>query len=146
MTVFARDAGDEPRDLLQTAAWAALLSGLPSTLHALVTKRDPLEATVAAGSVLLPREDRLGRVLVAAIPVHLGLSVTWTLVLASVLPRRNPVAEGTVAGLAIAALDLGVIGRRFPRIGDLETLPQIADHVAFGLIVATRLPRHRRKA
>lgn len=143
MKVSARSTGDAPRDLIGTAAWAAILSGLPSTLHALAVGRDPFEATAAAGSLLLPHEDRPDRLLLAAIPVHLGLSVAWSLVLALVLPRRHPVVEGTVAGLAIAALDLGVVGRRFPRIRDLETLPQIADHLAFGVIVAARLARHR---
>ena len=54
--------------------------------------------------------------LLAAVPVHLALSLGWALLLARVLPRRHTVAWATAAGLAIAALDLGVVGRRFPRI------------------------------
>ena len=121
---------------------AALLSGLPSTAYAVLRERDPLEATVAAGSILLPRERRRGRLLVAAIPVHLALSAVWTVAIAVVLPRRNPLAEGTLAGLVIAALDLGVIGSRFPRIRALKTGPQIADHIAFGIIAAAVLARN----
>jgi hypothetical protein len=106
-------------------------------------KADPFEATAAAGSILLPGEARRSRLIVAAIPVHLGLSVAWAVVMASVLPRRNPPLEGTVAGLVIAAVDLGVIGRRFPGIRGLQPLPQIADHIAFGVLVATILDRER---
>jgi len=131
-------------DALRAGLPAALLSGLPSTAYAVLRERDPLEATVAAGSILLPRERRRGRLLVAAIPVHLALSAVWTVAIAVVLPRRNPLAEGILAGLAIAALDLGVIGSRFPRIRALETGPQIADHMAFGIIAAAGLARNRK--
>ena len=131
-------------DALRAGLPAALLSGLPSTTYAILKKRDPLEATVAAGSILLPRERRRERLLVAAIPVHLALSAVWTVAIATVLPRRNPLAEGTLAGLVIAALDLGVIGSRFPRIRALETGPQIADHMAFGIIAAAKLARQRK--
>jgi hypothetical protein len=129
-------------DALRAGPPAALLSGLPSTAYALLRTRDPLEATVAAGPILLPRERRRGRLLVAAIPVHLVLSAVWTVAIAVVLPRRNPLAEGTLAGLVIAAVDLGVIGSRFPRIRALEAGPQIADHIAFGIIAAAVLARN----
>ena len=129
-------------DALRAGPPAALLSGLPSTAYALLRKRDPFEATVAAGSILLPREPRRERLLVAAIPVHLVLSALWTVAIAVVLPRRNTLAEGTLAGLVIAAVDLGVIGSRFPRIRALEAGPQIADHIAFGIIAAAVLARN----
>ncbi|CAA9496030.1 MAG: hypothetical protein AVDCRST_MAG45-1005 [uncultured Solirubrobacterales bacterium] len=51
------------RDGLAAGAPAAVLSSLPSTAHALATGRDPLEAAVAAGTLLLPRERRPGRLL-----------------------------------------------------------------------------------
>lgn len=124
-------------DVLGAALPAALLSGLPSSLHAVLTRRDPLAASVAAGSIALPNETRRARLLLAAVPVHVALSVGWAVVLAFALPRRNPIAEGTLAGLAIAAIDLGILGRCYPRIRALPVIPQIADHVAFG-IVATR--------
>jgi hypothetical protein len=82
--------------------------------------------------------------LVAAIPVHLVLSAVWTVAIAVALPRRNPLAEGTLAGLVIAAVDLGVNGSRFPRIKALEAGPQIADHIAFGIIAAAGLARNRK--
>ena len=143
MTRSGRVVRPDLRESLRAALPAALLSGLPSTIHALIVKADPLEATAAAGSILLPGEARRARLIVAAIPVHLGLSVAWAVAMAAVLPRRNPPLEGTVSGLVIAAVDLGVIGRRFPRIRALRSLPQIADHVAFGILVATILARRQ---
>ena len=113
-------------------------------MYALATGRDPLEATLAAGSLLLPDETRRWRLVAAAVPVHFAVSLGWALVLARVLPLRRPAAEGAVAGLAIAALDLGVVGRGAPRIRELPLAPQLADHVAYGVTVAAVM-RHRRR-
>jgi hypothetical protein len=122
---------------------AALVSGAPSTLHALATGRDPLEATLAAGSLALPRERRRRRLLAAAVPVHLGISLGWGVALAVVLPRRGTVPAGAVAGLGIAALDLGAVGRRHPPIRALAPVPQAADHLLFGIVVAGVVARRR---
>jgi hypothetical protein len=77
---------------------AAALSGAPSTVHALATGRDPLEAALAAGSILLPRETRRLRLLAAAVPVHVAVSLGWAFVLdrAGVRGARR----GALAGLA----------------------------------------------
>lgn len=123
---------------------AAILSGLPSTLWSVAARRDPLEATLAAGSILLPSERRRRRLLAAAVPVHLALSLAWALVLARALPRGRETAVGAVAGLGICALDLRVVGRRFARVRALPLLPQVADHVAFGTTVGYVLGRRRR--
>jgi hypothetical protein len=131
-------------DALAAGAVAAVVSGVPSTLWALTTSRDPLEATLAAGSVLLPGETRRSRLALAAVPVHLTLSFGWAAVLERALPRRHEVATGTAAGLAIAALDLGLERRAFPRIRALPLLPQLADHAAYGLTVGFVLARRRR--
>ncbi len=130
-------------DGLAAGAVAAIVSGLPSTVHALAAGRDPLEATLAAGSILLPNETRRLHLFLAAAPVHLSISLGWGLVLARVLPRRPSVASGAAAGLAIAALDLGVIGRRFPRIRALPLVPQLVDHIVFGVTVAAVLARRQ---
>jgi hypothetical protein len=58
---------------LTAGAVAAAVSGAPSTLWALAAGRDPFEATLAAGSMLLPGETRRGRLVAAAVPVHLAL-------------------------------------------------------------------------
>lgn len=102
-----------------------------------------LEATTAAGSLLLPRERRTSRLVLAAIPVHLGLSLGWGVLLSTLLPRRATAATGALAGLAIAAVDLGVGVRRFPRIRRLALGPQLADHLAYGLVVGAALARRR---
>jgi hypothetical protein len=124
---------------------AAAVGAAPSTLWALVRGRDPLEATIAAGSLLLPAETRRRRLVAAAVPVHLALSLGWAAVLGRVLPRRRTRAAGAAAGVTIAALDLGVVGRRFPRVRALPLLPQLADHVAYGLAVGDVLARRRRR-
>ena len=116
-------------------AVAAVVSGAPSTVHALITRR-PLLATVeAAGSLVLPSDAPRWALVAAAVPVHVALSLGWGVVLASVLPRRHAVAWGAAAGVAIAALDLGTVGRLRPRIRALPTIPQVLDHVAFGAVV-----------
>jgi hypothetical protein len=131
------------RDGLVAGGVAAVVSGAPSTFHALVTGRDPLAATLAAGSLLFPRETRSERLLLAAIPVHVAISLGWGLALARVLPRRPSLTAGAVAGIAIAALDLGLVGPRFARVRALAPGPQLADHVAYGITVAAVLRRRR---
>ena len=64
------------------------------------------------------------------------MSLFWTVVLERVLPRRHPLVSGSAAGAAIAAFDLLVVGRRFPRVRALPFVPQLADHVVFGVTVA----------
>ena len=132
------------RDALAAAVVAGALSGAPSTLHALVTGRDPLAAARAAGALLLPRERRPAALVLASGPVHGAISLVWALVLARALPRRHTPAAGALAGLAIAALDLGLIGRRIDPIRRLATGAQVADHVAFGVVTGAVLARRRR--
>lgn len=132
------------KDGLAAGAVAAVLSGAPSTLHALATRTSPLEATLAAGTLLMPRESRPLALAAAAVPVHLALSLGWAVALAAVLPRRRTATWATLAGLAIAALDLGVVGRRHPRIRALPLLPQVLDHVAYGATVGVVLRTRRR--
>jgi hypothetical protein len=125
--------------VLRAAAAAAALSGIPSTAHAVLTGRDPLEATLAAGSILLPREERRGPLLAAAVPLHLALSLGWTVVLDRA--RVRGATAGALAGLAIGALDLGLAAGRFPRLAALPLLPQLADHAAFGAVAGRLLER-----
>jgi hypothetical protein len=130
-------------DALAAGAVAAVLSGAPSTLHALLTGVDPLEASLAAGTLLLRHERRPVRLLAAAAVVHVALSLGWAVVLARVLPRRRTAGASALAGLAIAALDLGLVGRRFERIRALPLVPQVLDHVAYAVTVGVVLERRR---
>jgi hypothetical protein len=119
------------------------VSGIPSTGWEFARGGDPLAATLAAGAILLPRERRRSCLLVAAVPVHVGVSLTWGVVLAFVLPVRRTILAGGLAGLAIAAFDLGVIGRMYPRIRALPRGPQLADHALYGATVGLVLTLRR---
>lgn len=52
---------------------------------------------------------------------------------------RIGAVSGAAGGLAVAALDLMVIGRRFPAIAALPQAPQWVDHVAFGAVLGRTL-------
>ena len=126
---------DRALDGAVAGAVAAVLSGAPSTATAVLSRRDPLEATRAAGSVV-------GSPTVAAgVGVHTALSMGWGVVLATLLPRRRPALWGAAAGAVIAAVDLGIVGRRLPRVRALPLLPQVADHLAYGAAVGAVVGR-----
>ena len=129
------------RDAMFAAACAAVLGGAPSTLHALATGRDPLEATKAAGSILLTQETRTLRLIAAAVPLHVALSLGWAIAFERAGIRGA--ARGAAAGLGIAVLDLGV-GRRFPRVRALRLVPQVADHLVYGAVAGSVLARRAR--
>jgi hypothetical protein len=132
------DPDDFVGDVVAAAMVSGTISGAPSTLHAIATGRSPLGAARAAGELL----GRPG--LVRGGIAHAGITVFWSTVLAATLPRGREVAAGAAAGLAIAALDLGVIGRRFPAIAALPSVPQLLDHIAFGVAVGATLAHRRR--
>ena len=129
------------RDFLQAGLAGAVFSGVPSTVVTLLRREDVLDGARAAGKIILPREERTAVLLAAAVPVHLALSLGWAAAIAA-LPRRNELT-GLAAGLAIAALDLEVIGRRIPAIRALPQGRQWADHAAYGLTVGRWLRRRR---
>jgi hypothetical protein len=112
---------------------AGVLSGAPSTLVTLARGGNLLDSTRAAGTLLGRRSLLRGGV------AHVLITVFWTAVLAAVLPRRRPVVEGLAAGAAIAALDLGLVARRFPAIAALDQGPQVLDHLAFGVVASVAL-------
>jgi len=131
-------------DALHAGLVAAAVSGAPSTAIALARGDDVLEGARAAGALLLPRETRTLPLLAAAVPVHLALSVGWAVVLERALPREREPLGGLLGGIAIAALDLGLIGRRLGRIRARPQPRQWADHAAYGLAVGVVLARRRR--
>lgn len=108
---------------------AVVLSGVPSTVHALMTGDDVVRATRAAGSLV-------GGGVREGVVVHLAVSAFWMFVLTR-LRVRGAVA-GAVAGLLIAALDLEVVGRHNAQIRALPRVPQWLDHVAFGVLAGQR--------
>ena len=127
-------------EIALAAAVASVVSGAPSTAHAVLTGRPPLEAARAGATLLPGRRDRPG--LVAGAMVHVVVSAGWGTVLGLVLPTRHTVAWGAAAGAAIAALDLVVIGGgKVPAIAALPQPWQWADHVAFGAAAGWVLSR-----
>jgi hypothetical protein len=131
---------------------AGLLSGVPSTVHALLTGGDPLAAARAAGNLLLPADAGPRALLAAGGLAHVALSLGWGTVLAVAVRRTSlsPMTAGLAAGAAIAAVDLGLLahgpaGRRWPLIRALPVAPQVADHLAFGAIAGAFLGGSRRR-
>jgi hypothetical protein len=99
------------------------------------THRPVLAATRAAGTIV--GRPTLARGALA----HAIVTTWWTTVLAVVLPRRSTGALGAVAGLMIGRLDLELARRHFPAIAALPRRAQLADHVAFGLLVGGTFAR-----
>ena len=114
---------------IRAAAWAAVLSGAPSTLHALATGRDPLEAALAAGSIVLPRETRPAGCSPLPSPfISRSRSAgRWR----STAPACEAQGEERSPGFAIGVVDLSLAARVLPRIRALPVLPQLADHAAY---------------
>ena len=128
-------------------AWlaATLLSGIPSTVWALVQGGDAAAATRAAGAMLLPHETRFAYLLAAAAVVHPLVSLFWAAVLWYLLPRRQLVFSALAASVAIALIDLRLIAPAFfPAVAALDFWPQLADHLmwgaTFGAVLTRRLP------
>ena len=136
------------RDGLAAGLVAGALSGAPSTVHALLTGRDPLAAARAAGNLVLPAGAPPGALLTAGGLAHGVISLGWGTVVAVAVRRTSlpPFPVGVAAGAVIAALDLGLLahgplGRRWPLIRALPVGPQLADHLAFGAVAGVVLAR-----
>ncbi|HEX6362402.1 MAG TPA: hypothetical protein VFZ93_05575 [Albitalea sp.] len=119
-------------------AWlvATVFSGAPSTVHALLVGADPLEATLAAGRMLLPHETAALPLVAAAAVVHPAVSAFWAVVFARLLPARHTVAWSVAGALAVGLLDLRVIAPAlFPDVAALPFGPQMADHAMWGALL-----------
>lgn len=131
-----------PRAWLYAWLLATLLSGIPSTLYALLTGGDVMEATRAAGA-MAGRPDSL----VAAALVHFAVSAFWALVLWRLLPDRHTALWAVLASAAIALLDLKVIAPAFfPEVAALAFWPQFADHLMWGACYSVGLSLARPRA
>jgi hypothetical protein len=125
--------GRRLHDIGLATAVASVVSGAPSTAHALVTGRGVLDAARAAGTLLPGRADRPG--VIAGGIVHGIVSAFWGVVLGRFLPRRHTAAWGALAGLGIAAISLPAGKRSRPYLAALPQIPQWLDNVAFGLVM-----------
>lgn len=128
------------RALLYAWLLATLFSGIPSTLYALLTGGDLMEATRAAGA-MISRPDSIA----AAALVHASVSLFWALLLWLVLPYRNTTLWAMLASAAIAILDLKAIAPLFfPEVAALDFWPQFADHLMWGACVGLAFQYRRR--
>lgn len=125
---------------VRAGAVAAVVSGIPSTVYALLAGDDVWAATRAAGTLLPGRRNRPG--VAAGLIAHVAVSAFWTCVLAAATSRhRLGAGGGAAAGLAIAALDLGIAARAYPAVRALPHGPQILDHLVFGAVTGALLDR-----
>lgn len=132
------------RDLLYAWLVATVFSGLPSTLHALATGADALEATRAAGAMLVPAAQDTWTLIAAAAVVHPAVSLFWAAAFAYILPQRHVALWATAAAAGVALLDLQVIAPlAFPSVAALPFWPQFADHLAWGALLGGTLQVRR---
>jgi hypothetical protein len=130
----------ERSDLFRAWLMATVFSGLPSTLHALATGGDPLEATRAAGAMLVPGGSELAVLVPAAGVAHVAVSAFWAGIFGLLLPRRRVAAWAVAGAAAVAVLDLGLIAPLFfPAVATLAFWPQFADHLMWGLLLGATL-------
>jgi hypothetical protein len=135
-----QNAGRATKAAIRAGAITAVVSGIPSTVHALLSGGDILAATRAAGTLLPGRRDRPG--VAAGLVAHLVVSAGWTAVLAIAFRRRElGILRGAAAGLGIAGLDLGFAARGYPAVRALPRGPQVADHLVFGAVVGALIHR-----
>jgi hypothetical protein len=128
------------RRVTEAVVIASVLGGVPSTVIALVRARgnvgrasaDVLASTRAIGVLLPPGRPGVARGAAA----HGAVSVVMGELLARVLPRRPSLVRAAAAGLLMGVLNVGLVGRRFPSIRALPLLPQIADNIAFAVVLA----------
>jgi hypothetical protein len=127
------------RRILEAAAAGSVLSGAPSVSVA-AFRGSPraavaytLKATRAVGT--MAPSGRPG--LIRGSVIHAAISVAAAELLAVTVPRRRSAAWGTLGGLVLGLVNMGIIAPRwFPALTELELGPQIADNVAFGLVFA----------
>ena len=120
-------------DALAAGACAAIVSAIPSTLYAWWTGGDVMEATRAAGAMLIASDSSDAELFSAAAVVHIFVSAFWSAVLTWLLPRERTMMWAIARARRIALLDLRVIAPLFfPEVYALPFWPQFADHLAFG--------------
>ena len=133
------------RDLLAAGTAATLVSGIPSTVYAWLSGGDPLEASRAAGAMLIPAGSPLTQLLVAAAIVHVAVSFFWAAILVAVLPRTHILVSATAAAALIGFIDLRLIAPPlFPEVAALAFVPQMADHLMWGASLGWVLARRSR--
>jgi hypothetical protein len=133
------------RDLLAAGWTATLVGGTPSTLYAFATGADPMEATRAAGAMLIPASSGTVELVLAAALVHVSVSFFWAAILVRILPRRHIMMWASAAAALIGLVDLRLIAPVFfPEVAGLPLAPQMADHLMWGASLGWVLARRSR--
>jgi hypothetical protein len=128
------------RDLFCAWLVATVFSGLPSTAYALLIGANPLEATLAAGGMLLPMSAPPVQLFMAAAVVHCSVSAFWAAVFGALLPRHHVVVWALAGSAVVAVLDLRLIAPLiFPSVAALDFWPQFADHLMWGALLGGTL-------
>jgi hypothetical protein len=137
-----RNRASYGRDLFWAGIAATLVSGAPSTVYAWLSGGDVLEATRAAGAMLVPANSSPGELVLAAGVVHVTVSFLWAALLVLVLPRRHVVLWAVPAAGLIGLFDLRVVAPLyFPEVAALPLAPQMADHLMWGASLGWVLAR-----
>ena len=107
-----------------------------------MTGGDALEATRAAGAMLLPAEKTTWKLIAAAAVVHPLVSLFWAVILWRLLPRRATLEWAILAAVLIGLLDLRIIAPAFfPAVAALDFWPQMAHHLAWGALFGLTVQR-----
>ena len=124
-------------------AWP--LSELPSAVDHLRSGRPWWSTDAAAATLVVPAAWPAGRRRLVGTVLRGAVAVNWGVVLSRWLDRRRPVLHGALAGLALAAFEYGLVGRRRPIVRALPAWPQVADQVVFGTVAGAVLAVRRRR-
>jgi len=111
-----------------------LLSSIPSTIYYRVTSQNILEPFLSIGLIFIDLSHFYLLILISA-ALHFLISLFWSMVLKFIIPNKKQLLFGMFTGIAIALIDLIIIGSHIPGIANLEFFPLLADHVLWGIIV-----------
>jgi hypothetical protein len=123
---------------VRTALAGAILSGVPSAIARALGHGDPLGATREIGRFWLGRPT-----LVAGAAGHLAISTVLAVPAPWLARARSPAFAGALYGALLYSVDFELLAPRlWPELLRHGGVVQAADHLAFGIVIATLSP-HR---
>jgi hypothetical protein len=124
------------------ALLAGIIGGVPSTLYAIACSGNWLESINAIAAMANAENLSFGWRVSVATAIHFMISFVWSAALMAFLPERWTLLWASVAGAAIAVIDLLLLAPiLFPEVAALSFWPQLADHVVWGGAVGAILAR-----
>jgi hypothetical protein len=128
------------RRLVRTAAAGAVLSGVPSALGWAFGYGDPLGATREIGRFWSGRPT-----LVAGAAGHLAISTVLAAPAPWLARGRFPAIVGVLYGALLYGVDFKLVAPRlWPELLRHAGAIQLADHLAFGIVIVTAAKTRRR--